>query len=205
MLLLEAFLTSLVLVGASELGDKAQLTAWSLLLKFRKKRARVFAGTVLALAVAAAIAVVFGAGIQEFVNPRLLEVGAALLFLGLCVYTLFEWGGDGAIHHEFGKEIDGGKPGNNVFVTAFTRAFVSEFGTKTQLVTVLLTVNYPAGRTEVFLGVVSGIIVVTAISGILGKKVNELHHAHNVVRFVSAASFGLFGMLVLIKNFIIAG
>lgn len=77
---LKIILASFVLVFVAELGDKTQLTALAFASSSRSPWA-VFIGTSLALVAAAALAVVFGEALARFLPPRVLRIGAAVLFV----------------------------------------------------------------------------------------------------------------------------
>ena len=200
MLLFEAFLTSIVLVGAAELSDRTQLAALSLALKFRENEFQVIAGTLCAFALTTAIAVIFGAGIVEFVKTSRLTLIVSVLFIGLGLYSYFDWGSEEAFEHELAHKKY--RPKKSAFATAFGMVFSSELLDKTQIVTILLTANYPTQPLAVFAGVMLSLSAITFVSVIFRTVLHEIYPV-KLIRIGSAVLLGLFGILTLITSFFI--
>lgn len=75
------------IVFLAEVGDKTQLAALVLTGKSGSPWT-VFAGASLALILATAIGVAAGAALNRFLPPKALDVGAAVLFIGVGVFLL---------------------------------------------------------------------------------------------------------------------
>jgi putative Ca2+/H+ antiporter (TMEM165/GDT1 family) len=80
-----AFITLLI----AEMGDKTQLAVFSLVTDTKMPLA-VFLGASLALIVVTVIGVLFGGLITKIIPPYYLKIGAAILFLGIGGFTLWE-------------------------------------------------------------------------------------------------------------------
>ncbi len=80
-------LTTFGIVFVAEIGDKTQLAA--LALSGRSGRPlTVFVGAVCALVLATLIGVAAGAGLSRVLPEKIMEVGAALLFIAVGVFLL---------------------------------------------------------------------------------------------------------------------
>ena len=84
------FATAFVTVFVAELGDKTQLAALGLAAGSRGGRLTVFAAASLALVCTTALAVVAADAITRVVNPLALRRGAAVLFIVLGVWSLWQ-------------------------------------------------------------------------------------------------------------------
>jgi len=85
---LKAFLTVFVTVFLAEIGDKTQLATMLFAAEAKTSRWVIFAGSALALVLAAAIGVVVGAQIEKFVSPRTLKVIAGAGFIAIGIWTI---------------------------------------------------------------------------------------------------------------------
>lgn len=83
------FSTAFVTVFIAELGDKTQLAALGLAAGSRG-RVTVFVGASLALVCTTALAVVAADAITRLVDPLTLRRAAALLFIALGVWSLWQ-------------------------------------------------------------------------------------------------------------------
>ncbi len=73
----------------AEMGDKTQLAVFSLVTESRNPFS-VFLGASLALALVTLIGALFGGLVTRYVPQQYLKIGAALLFVGIGFYTLYE-------------------------------------------------------------------------------------------------------------------
>jgi putative Ca2+/H+ antiporter (TMEM165/GDT1 family) len=86
---LKIFLTVFATVFLAELGDKTQLATMLFAADKEVSKWTVFAGSALALVVAAGIGVLAGQLISEHVSERQLSVVAGLGFIAIGVWTLW--------------------------------------------------------------------------------------------------------------------
>jgi len=86
--MLRMFLTVFSTVFLAEIGDKTQLATMLFAAEGKSSKWIVFAGSSLALVLAAAIGVLVGAQIERFVSPRTLKVIAGVGFVAIGIWTL---------------------------------------------------------------------------------------------------------------------
>jgi len=82
------FLVTFGAIFLAELGDKTQLAAMSFAAGNRHALFVVFLAASLAMTVATAIGVAFGAAITKVVDPKYIKIGAGILFIVIGLGTL---------------------------------------------------------------------------------------------------------------------
>ncbi len=82
------FLVTFGAIFLAELGDKTQLAALSFAAGNRHALFVVFLAASLAMTVATAIGVAFGAALTRLVDPRYIKIGAGILFILIGLATL---------------------------------------------------------------------------------------------------------------------
>ena len=86
--MLKAFLTVFLTVFIAEIGDKTQLATMLFASEAKVSKWVIFAGSALALVLAAAIGVLVGAQLERFISPRTLKVVAGVGFIAIGLWTL---------------------------------------------------------------------------------------------------------------------
>lgn len=86
--MLKAFATVFVTVFLAEIGDKTQLATMLFAADAKTTKWVVFAGSALALILAAAIGVLVGAQIERFISPRTLKIVAGVGFIAIGIWTI---------------------------------------------------------------------------------------------------------------------
>lgn len=86
--MLKAFFSVFVTVFLAEIGDKTQLATMLFAAEAKSSKWVVFAGSAIALVLAAAIGVLVGAQIERFVSPRTLKIAAGLGFIVIGIWTI---------------------------------------------------------------------------------------------------------------------
>lgn len=131
------FWTTFALIFVAELGDKTQLTAMALALRYPWKR--IFVGIALAFVVLNLAAVAVGKVLFLMLPRFWVSLVAALLFLYFGVSTL---------RNACADEDDDVPPSTAVSAirTAFIMIFMAELGDKTQLVTASQAAVHSASR-----------------------------------------------------------
>jgi len=179
-----AFLGSLAVVVLAEMGDKTQLLAMAMALRFPVPA--VLWGVALATLLNHGLAVAFGTYAGWALDLQLIQVVAAVSFIGFGLWTIR---GDQLAGEE--KRTSSWGPVATVAI-AF---FLAEMGDKTQLATIALAANYQA-PTATLLGTTGGMLVADAIgiyAGIVaGRRVPERQ-----LKWFAAlifAGFGLYGL-----------
>ena len=84
----KAFLSVFVTVFLAEIGDKTQLATMLFAAEAKSSRWIIFAGSALALILAAAIGVLVGAQLERFISPRTLKIVAGVGFIAIGLWTI---------------------------------------------------------------------------------------------------------------------
>ena len=83
-----AFFSVFVTVFLAEIGDKTQLATMLFASEAKVSKWVIFAGSALALVLAAGIGVIVGAQLERFVAPRTLKLVAGIGFIAIGLWTL---------------------------------------------------------------------------------------------------------------------
>ena len=86
--MLKAFFTVFFTVFIAEIGDKTQLATMLFASEAKVSKWVIFAGSALALTLAAAIGVIVGAQLERFVSPRTLKLVAGIGFIAIGLWTM---------------------------------------------------------------------------------------------------------------------
>ncbi|MEO8059746.1 MAG: TMEM165/GDT1 family protein [Burkholderiales bacterium] len=184
---MEAFLISTGVVALGEMGDKTQLLAMLLAIKFRKPVPIIF-GILVATLLNHATAGLLGAWVAGALGPDLLRWVIGISFIAMAAWMLVpdKIDDEAAQPSRFGA-----------FGTTLIAFFLAEMGDKTQIATVALAARYPdlvsvvAGTT---LGMMLADVPAVFVGDKLAKKVPM-----RLVHAIAAATFGLLGVLTLLN------
>ena len=184
---MEAFLVSTGIVALAEMGDKTQLLALILAVRFRKPIPIVL-GIFVATIVNHGLAGALGAWLTQVMGPDLLRWVLGASFIAMAVWML--------IPDSFDEEEEGEEPRWGVFGTTVVAFFLAEMGDKTQIATVML-----AARFDAYLWVVAGTTLGMMLANVpvvyLGERMTRLVPMR-VVHIVSALVFAVLGVLALL-------
>jgi putative Ca2+/H+ antiporter (TMEM165/GDT1 family) len=162
---LHALLISTGLVAIAEIGDKTQLLALLLTLKFRRPWP-IFAGMLAATlanhAGAGAVGHYLEAFLMEWIGPEKLRWGLAAGFAAMAVWALIPDKADDG-------ETAIGRFQMSAFVTTLVSFFLVEMGDKTQIATVALAARFP-DLAAVVAGTTLGMVLANAPVIFLGNK-----------------------------------
>ena len=86
--MIRAFFTVFTTVFIAEIGDKTQLATMLFASEAKVNKWVIFAGSAMALTLAAAIGVIVGAQLERFISPRTLKVIAGIGFIAIGAWTL---------------------------------------------------------------------------------------------------------------------
>ncbi len=170
MALVEAFLSTLVVVALAELGDKTQIMTISLACRYR--RLPVLAGVISGLAFLSALAVVIGTVLFEFVPIAYVRGAAAIAFIAFGIWTFIE---KEEKLEECKLEVDKArnmKIALSTFAKCFTIISAAEFGDKTQLTVIALSASLDEPF-AIFIAATLAFIIVDAPGVFLGKKIAQ--------------------------------
>jgi putative Ca2+/H+ antiporter (TMEM165/GDT1 family) len=184
---MEAFLVSTGIVALAEMGDKTQLLALILAVRFRKPIPIVL-GIFVATIVNHGVAGALGAWLTQVIGPDLLRWVLGASFIAMAVWML--------IPDTIGEEQEGEEPRWGVFGTTVVAFFLAEMGDKTQIATVML-----AARFDAYFWVVAGTTLGMMLANVpvvyLGERMTRLVPMR-VVHIVSALVFAVLGVLALL-------
>ena len=185
---MEALFTSLGMVAIAEMGDKTQLLSFLLAARFRGQQWSIIAGIFAATLFNHLLAALLGDWAATKVDPIIMGWVLGVSFLGFAVWAMIPDKLDdaGQTRHKHGA-----------FATTLILFFLAEMGDKTQLATIALGAKF-ASLGMVSLGTTLGMMVANVPAVLLGEKLCE-RIPLNKIRFVAAALFAIFGVLILIR------
>jgi putative Ca2+/H+ antiporter (TMEM165/GDT1 family) len=184
---MEAFLVSTGIVALAEMGDKTQLLALVLAVRFRKPWPIVW-GILVATLVNHGLAGAVGAWVTTFIGPEILRWVLAGSFIAMAVWML--------IPDTLDDTQSDTQPRWGVFGTTVVAFFLAEMGDKTQIATVMLVAQYHA-YLWVVAGTTLGMMLANAPVVWLGERMTRLVPMR-LVHTVSALIFAALGIAVLI-------
>lgn len=82
------FLATFAAVFLAELGDKTQLATMTLTAENSHSKWIIFGGAACALVLTTLLGVMFGEAISRVVPPKVIKIGAAVLFIGIGIFML---------------------------------------------------------------------------------------------------------------------
>ncbi len=182
------FLGVLGAVTLAELGDKTQFLALALASKYRWQP--LFLGIVLSILLLMGLAVLVGSYLLTLLPPLCVKIGAGSLFL---LFAVLSW-----LDRE-GKPEQPPKRELPAFWAAFLSFFLSEFGDKTQLLTMALAARYHQPLL-VWLASSSALIIVDGLALFLGNRLGKWL-PRKVLRYFASALFFVFGVLTILSAF----
>jgi len=184
---MEAFLVSTGIVALAEMGDKTQLLALILALRFRKPIPIVL-GILVATIVNHGLAGALGAWLTQVIGPDRLRWVLGASFIAMAVWML--------VPDTIDEEEESAQPRWGVFGTTVIAFFLAEMGDKTQIATVML-----AARFDAYFWVVAGTTLGMMLANVpvvyLGERMTRLVPMR-VVHTVSALVFAALGVLALL-------
>jgi putative Ca2+/H+ antiporter (TMEM165/GDT1 family) len=174
-------------VALGEMGDKTQLLAMLLAIKFRKP-VPIILGILLATLLNHATAGLLGAWVARALGPDVLRWVIGTSFIAMAAWMLVP------------DKIDdeGGKPSRfGAFGTTLIAFFLAEMGDKTQIATVALAARYE-DLVAVVAGTTLGMMITDVPAVFVGDKLAR-KVPMRLVHAIAAAIFGLLGVLTLLN------
>ncbi len=157
---MEAFFLSLAAVSLAELGDRTQLLALLLAVKFRKPWA-VLAGLAIASLAIHGLSAGVGMSIGQFVDDRALAWVVGLLFVVMGIWVL--------VPEQTHADDRPRETGRGAFITAMVTFFLMEIGDKTQITSMAMAAHFEV-VVPVLLGATLAMLLVNAPVIWLGHK-----------------------------------
>ncbi|HTH95095.1 MAG TPA: TMEM165/GDT1 family protein [Rhodocyclaceae bacterium] len=184
---MDALIASFSMVALAEMGDKTQLLSFLLTSRYPGRPWPLIAGIFCATIVNHLVSAALGGWIATHANPDYMRWGLGIAFLAFGAWAL--------IPDKFDEEE---KPSNfGPFFTTVVAFFIAEIGDKTQFATVALGAQY-SSLTQVVIGTTLGMMAANVPAVLLGQKLTR-YIPLSKMRFVAAALFAVFGVLVLCK------
>jgi len=184
---MEAFLVSTGIVALAEMGDKTQLLALILAVRFRKPWPIVL-GILVATLANHGLAGAVGAWLTTVLGPAVLRWVLGASFIAMAVWML--------IPDQMEDEEADGTPRLGVFGTTVIAFFLAEMGDKTQVATVMLAARFH-DYFAVVAGTTLGMMLANAPVVWLGERMTRLVPLRTV-HLVSAFIFLGLGLLALL-------
>lgn len=190
---MQSLFVSTGVVALAEIGDKTQLLALLLAVRF-KKPWPIVAGIVVATLLNHGLAGALGAWITAQVPALYLRWALGLGFVAMAAWTLVPDAiEDGAAPTALSRL--------GVFGTTLLAFFLAEMGDKTQVATVALAAHY-AQPLAVVLGTTAGMLVADVPAVFLGERLAQ-RVPLGLVRRLAAAVFALLGISTLWGTFVL--
>ncbi len=184
---MDALLHSALLVALAEMGDKTQILTMLLAARYRKA-GPIIMGMLFATLFNHGLAAFAGQWLMGMVEPRMLGLLVAALFIGIGFWVLVPDSDEQTFTEHQGA-----------FTTTLLTFFIAEMGDKTQLATMTLAGEYPGAITMVILGTTLGIMLVNVPAVFFGRAILE-RIKMSLVRKAAAFCFIGFGLYTLIER-----
>jgi putative Ca2+/H+ antiporter (TMEM165/GDT1 family) len=184
--LMEAFLVSVAVVAVGEIGDKTQLLALMLAIRYRRPWP-IVAGILVATLLNHTLAGLVGSWIRTAVPPDVLRWLLALSFFAVAAWALKP------------DTLDDAAPATTrlgVFGITVVAFFLAEMGDKTQIATAILAARFDA-LIPVIAGTTAGMLIADVPAVFIGKLAAE-RIPFRAVRIVAALLFAALGVWVLV-------
>jgi Ca2+/H+ antiporter, TMEM165/GDT1 family len=186
---LEAFLVSTGVVALGEMGDKTQLLAMLLALRFRRPWPIVL-GILAATLLNHASAGLVGAWVANALGPDRLRWVIGVSFIGMAAWMLVPDKIDA-------DEADKAPPRLGVFGTTLLAFFLAEMGDKTQIATVALAARYQ-DLLSVVAGPTLGMLIADVPAVFAGEAIAR-RVPMKLVHTIAAAIFVVLGVATLLN------
>jgi putative Ca2+/H+ antiporter (TMEM165/GDT1 family) len=183
--MLEAFLTSTVLVAVAEIGDKTQLLSFVLAARLRKPGA-IIAGIFVATVLNHALAGSVGVWLAQMISPQWLPWITGMVFIAFGLWTL----------HPDSLDDDPKMHKAGAFVTTTIAFFIAEMGDKTQLATVALGAQFQGALVAVVMGTTVGMMLANVPAVLIGERLAQ-RLPLTTIRWIAAALFIATGALTI--------
>ena len=183
---MEAFLVSTGVVALGEMGDKTQLLAMLLAVKFRRP-VPIILGILVATVANHAMAGAVGDWVAHAMGPDVLRWVIGVSFIAMAAWMLIP---DKIDENETARVRFG------VFGTTVITFFLAEMGDKTQIATVALAARY-TDLVAVVAGTTLGMMISNVPAVFMGEKIAQ-KVSMKLVHGIAAAIFVLLGVLTLL-------
>lgn len=179
-----ATISAFGVVFVAELGDKTQLLALGF--GTRHGLRTIAIGLTIGYAAAGAVAAVVGGVLGATIPDRPVNFAAGAMFLIFAVLAVRDADDDGTPGHAVGTR--------SIVASIALTIVIAEMGDKTQLATVALAAR--ANPVATWIGATGGEVAAGMLGAVAGRRIGDRIDSR-LLRFGSAALFGVFGLVFL--------
>ena len=184
---MESLFISTGVVALAEIGDKTQLLAFLLAVRF-KKPVPIILGILVATLLNHGLAGTLGAWITSAVSPETLRWVLCASFFGMAIWTL--------IPDKLEEENTPFTQRFGVFGATLITFFLAEMGDKTQIATIAMAAYY-ASPVMVVIGTTLGMLIADVPAVLIGDRLSSKIPL-KLIRSIAAAIFALLGVATLL-------
>ncbi len=188
--MIEAFLSSTVVVALAEIGDKTMLLAIVLAARLRAPWA-ILAGILVATLANHALAALVGSQVAGLLQADWLRIAVALGFIAMAAWTL--------VPDKLDDDENTVRSTGGAFLTTLVSFFLVEMGDKTQIATIALAAHYQSVLI-VAAGTTLGMMLVNGPAVFLGEAI-ERRVSMKLTRALAALLFLVLGFWQLAEIF----
>lgn len=175
------------MVALAEMGDKTQLLSFMLAARFANRPGAIILGILVATLANHFGAAYVGGWVASHVGKD-----AMRWILAVSFFAFAAW----ALKPDKLEDEGAAQDSRGAFLTTLVLFFVAEMGDKTQLATIALGARY-ASLTAVVIGTTLGMMAANVPAVLVGERLAQKIPLR-VMRYAAAASFAVFGLLVLL-------
>jgi putative Ca2+/H+ antiporter (TMEM165/GDT1 family) len=175
------------MVALAEMGDKTQLLSFILATRFPRRPGAIILGILLATLANHFGAAYVGSWVATHVGRDAMRWVLAISFFAFAAW---------ALKPDTLDDAGGTDRAQGAFLTTLVVFFLAEMGDKTQLATIALGARFES-LTAVVLGTTAGMMAANVPAVLIGERLAQKIPLR-AMRYAAAASFALFGVLVLL-------
>ena len=188
--MIEAFLSSTVIVALAEIGDKTMLLAIVLAARLRAPWA-ILGGILVATLANHALAAVVGSQVAGLLQADWFRIAVALGFIAMAAWTL--------VPDKLDDDENTVRSAGGAFLTTLVSFFLVEMGDKTQIATIALAAHYQSVLV-VAAGTTLGMMLANGPAVFLGEAI-ERRVSMKLTRALAALLFLVLGLWQLAEIF----
>lgn len=188
--MIEAFLSSTVVVALAEIGDKTMLLAIVLAARLRAPWA-ILAGILVATLANHALAALVGSQVADLLQADWFRIAVALGFIAMAAWIL--------VPDKLDDDANTVRSTGGAFLTTLVSFFLVEMGDKTQIATIALAAHYQSVLV-VAAGTTLGMMLANGPAVFLGEAI-ERRVSMKLTRALAALLFLVLGLWQLAEIF----
>ena len=186
---MEAFLNTAAVVGLGEMGDKTQVLALLLAVRYRRSLP-ILSGIFLATLLTMGVTALLGTALSSLVPPHVLRWLLVAMFIGVAVWTLIPEDDDDDDESDIAS-----RSSTWLVLTAFITFILAELGDKSQIATLIMAAKY-GEFSHVMAGATLGEMIAISPAVLLGKTTAQWIPL-KWVRLAAALLFAALGLWIM--------